>query len=167
MHPTKTSSYLIDYDDIVTPRIIAIVSGGGTGSKLFQSFLDNHEQIFMIPAYPLLYFYPHWLTWEKEFKNQWNWETLIDAFCSKHASVLDSRRIPGHNGLTKLGENQDEHVEIDEKMFRSYLAHLLNKQQIHRKVFLLAVHYAYALCKNEDIFKKKILPEYIKFIGKL
>lgn len=161
MKPTKTPSCLFDYDDIVTPRIVAIVSGGGTGSKLFQSFLDNHKQIIMIPAYPLLYFYPHWLSWEKEFKDQWNWETLIDAFCSKHASVLDSRRIPGHNGLTKLGENQDEHVEIDENLFRSYLTHLLGKRKIHRRVFLLAVHYAYALCKKEDITKKKILVYHI------
>ncbi|MGA1823336.1 MAG: hypothetical protein ACMUIP_01645 [bacterium] len=151
-------SHLPRFDEIAQPTMVALVGdAGGSGSKVFQSFLDNHEEIFMIPAYPLMYFYPHWDTWEKELKDTWNWESLIDIFCHKHASVLDSRNIRGFNGLTILGKNQDECIKINENVFRSYLLNFLKDQSIHRKVFLLAVHYAYALCNNEDIGRKKAL----------
>jgi len=121
----------------------------------------------MIPAYPLVYLYPHWETWEEELKHCWNWNSIIEVFCTKHASVVDSRRIPGFNGLTSLGEDRNGYVMIDEEQFRSYLAHLLADQPISSKTFLLAVHYAYALCHDEDITKKKVLiyhvhePEYV------
>ena len=148
---------MIEFDEIATPNMVALVEGNGSGSKLFQSFLDNHEQIYMIPAYPLLYFYPHWETWEQKFKETWTWETIINLFCEKHASVIDSRNIPGHNGLTTLGKSQKEYIKIDEELFRKYLAHFLNKQPIHSRTFLLAVHYAYCLCNNENTQKKKVL----------
>ena len=43
-----------------TQNVVALVTGNGSGTKLFQALLDNHEQICMIPAYPLIYLYPHW-----------------------------------------------------------------------------------------------------------
>ena len=45
-----------------TQNVVALVTGNGSGTKLFQALLDNHEQICMIPAYPLIYLYPHWDT---------------------------------------------------------------------------------------------------------
>ena len=52
-----------------------------------------------------------------------NWAALIDVFCVKHASVIDTRRIPGHDGLAELGDKQNDFIAIDEPLFRSYLAH--------------------------------------------
>ena len=128
---------------------------------MFQSFLDNHEQIYMIPAYPLFYFYPHWKTWKEELEGSWNWESLIEKFRTKHASVLDSRRIPGFNGLTALGESQDGYIRIDEDLFLSYLTHLLQDQPIHRHTFLMAIHYAYSLARSEDLKTKRALVYHI------
>jgi hypothetical protein len=147
----------IRFTDIPTPEIFALVVANGSGSKVFQSFLDSHEQIYMIPAYPLLYFYPHWKKWETDLKDTWHWEALIDIFCIKHASVLDSRNIPGFNGLMSVGKNKDEYLSINEKMFRSLLLGFLTDQPIHRRTFLLAIHYSFALCMDEDISKKKVL----------
>ena len=145
------------FRDIPIPTMIGLVEGNGSGAKLLQALLDGHEQLYMIPAYPLLYFYPHWDSWEKQFKRIWRWETIIDLFCEKHASVLDSRKIPGHNGLTTLGKSQNEYISIDEKLFRSYLFQLLSEEKIHRKTFLLAVHYAYSLAKGEELSSKRVL----------
>jgi len=145
------------FESITEPDLVALFVGNASGSKLLQTFLDNHPQIYMIPGYPLVYFYPHWETWKEELRDDWNWKSIIDTFCIKHASILDTRRIPGLAGLTTLGKNQDEFLAIDENFFRHAIARLLENQEISSKTFFLAVHYAYALCNGEDLSKKKIL----------
>ncbi|MFA5147158.1 MAG: sulfotransferase [Candidatus Omnitrophota bacterium] len=145
------------FTDFMVPRPVCLISANDGGSKLFQSYLDGHPALYNIPAYPMLYFYPHWDTWKKELAADWTWKAIIEKFCVKHASVIDSRRIPGLSGLETLGENKDEHIEIDETAFRSYLAYMLAGQKVERRTFFLAVHYAYALCKGEDISKKSVL----------
>jgi hypothetical protein len=147
---------LPNFEDIKVPAVIGLVTGSGVGTKPLQSFLDGHEEIYMIAAYPLLYFYPHWATWEDTLK-EWTWKSIIDIFCEKHASVIDSRKIPGHNGLTTLGVGKNEHIEIDENLFKQYLLHFLAEQEISSKIFLLAMHYAFSLCKQEEIGKKHLL----------
>lgn len=145
------------FESIPEPDMVALFVGNASGSKLLQAFIDNHPQIYMIPGYPLNYFYPHWEAWKEELKDNWNWESIINTFCTKHASVLDTRRIPGFAGLMTLGKNQDEYLAIDEYLFRHTVAYLLGKQEINSKTFLLSVHYAYALCNGEDLSKKKVL----------
>jgi hypothetical protein len=149
------------FRDIPEPRMAALYTANGSGTKLYQGFLDGHPQIYMIPAYPLMYFYPHWKQWEEDLAGNWNWEALIDVFCIKHASVLDTRRIPGHDGLAGLGNEQDEHIAIDEALFREYLAHLLEGEAVGARTFLLAVHYAYAFCRGEDLKEKRVLVYHI------
>jgi hypothetical protein len=147
---------LMKFEQINVPSVVGMVHGSGIGTKPLQAYLDGHKGIYMIPGYPLVYFYPHWTTWEKDLNN-WTWESIIDIFCEKHASVLDSRQIPGFNGLRTLGENQTEHVEIDKSLFITYLTKFLEEQEICSKTFLLAVHYAYSLCKEEDLSNKHLL----------
>jgi len=110
----------------------------------------------MIPAYPLMYFYPHWDEWYRELKDQWNWSSIISLFCEKHESIINTQRILGFNGMTTLGPNQDEHIEIDEEKFKLTLTHLLKEEPIDRRTFILAVHYAYALTNNEVLEKKTL-----------
>jgi len=153
--------------NIREPAVVALITGMGSGSKVYQSLLDGHPQIYMIPAYPLMYFYPHWNTWQVELRDSWNWPSVIDKFCEKHASVLDSRKIPGLNGLNSLGESHTGYVSVDEQLFRQYLDQLLTGQVISRRTFLLAVHYAYALCKGEEIKYKKVLVYHIHYWGYL
>ena len=143
------------------PDVVAIVVAQGNGSKLFQSLLDNHPQIHMIPAYPLMYFYPHWDSWIKELGTDVKWNKLIELLCLKHASVIDSRRIKGHNGLGQLGSNKNEYVNIDENLFREYLAEILTDEPINSRTFLLAIHYAYSLCRGEILEQKKALVYHI------
>jgi len=153
----QSSKELPTFDEINTPQMLCIITANGGGTKLFQSYLDNHSQIYNIPAYPMLYLYPHWETWEQELSDNWSWETIINKFCEKHASVIDSRRINAFNGLDTLGADRNKHVEIDEEQFRITLSHILKEKEITRRAFLLAVNYSYALCKGQNISKKKVL----------
>lgn len=141
--------------------MVALYTANGSGTKLYQGFLDGHPQLYMIPAYPLMYFYPHWREWEESLEADWSWAALIDVFCTRHASVLDTRRIPGHDGLATLGEGQNEFISIDEVRFRRLLAFMLEGEPICARTFLLAVHYAYAICRGEDLTPKRVLVYHI------
>ena len=44
---------------------VFLANFSGSGSKLLQAQLSNSKNIFTIPAYPLLYFYPHFNEWKK------------------------------------------------------------------------------------------------------
>lgn len=156
-HINDNTPVKLRFEAIPEPDVVALFVGNASGSKLLQAFLDNHPQLYMIPGYPLVYFYPHWETWKDELRDDWNWERIIATFCVKHASVLDTRKIPGFAGLTTLGENQDEYLAINEELFRHTLGCLLEGREISSRTFLLAVHYAYALCRGEDLSKKKTL----------
>ena len=60
----------------------------GSGSKVFQSFLDGHSEICMIPGYPLMYLYPHWYDWKKQNKI-YSWNQIFDNLKLNHPSSLN------------------------------------------------------------------------------
>lgn len=145
------------FADVTEPRMVAFFTGNGSGSKLFQGFIDDHPDLYMVPGYLLMYLYPHWHQWEEELADRWTWDGIVDAFCVNHASVLDTRRIPGFDGLDSLGESRSEYIAIDEALFRAYLLYLLAGEPIRSRTFVLAVHYAYAKCRGEDLERKTAL----------
>lgn len=147
--------------DLAEPTVVGLFVGNGTGSKLLQGYLDGAPDLYMIPAYPLMYLYPHWRDWEHQNAGAWTWERALDLFCEKHGSVLDTRRIPGFNGLQNLGKSQNEHLQIDEAQFRRVMLDLLEGEPVASRAFTLAVHYAYHLCRGEDIREKKVLVYHI------
>ena len=145
------------FQSIPTPRMVGLFVGNGVGSKLLQAYLDGAPDLYMIPAYPLIYFYPHWRDWTAKYKKDWSWDRAIDLFCEKHASVIDSRRIPGFNGMRALGKEANEYVAVDETLFRGVLSHLLRGEPIRSVTFVRAVHYAFALCRGEEIENKRVM----------
>ena len=145
------------FTEVREPSMLALVATGRAGTKLLQSFMDDHDRILMVPAYPLMYLYPHWGTWSDLHGPGFTWERATDLFCEKHASVLDSRKIPGLGGLTALGPGRDEHIEIDEQLFRTVMATMVDGLPVRRRTFLLALHYAYAFCKGWDLESKTTL----------
>jgi len=145
------------FEDIKEPQVVTLVATARAGTKVLQSYLDEHPNILMIPAYPLLYFYPHWDTWSEEEGPDFSWERAIELFCEKHASVLDSREIPGLSGLERLGPGMNEHIQIDAEVFRTSLKSMLEGQPVTRRTFLLAVHYSYGIAKGWDLKSKSVL----------
>ena len=86
-------------------KTLVLLAGPGSGSKLFQSYLDGHRQILMTPGYILMYFYPHW---KKHFKFYGNWKEIIDHFLSLHPSILNANKLKGGDYLYNLGKKKQK-----------------------------------------------------------
>ena len=68
-------------------EIAILLSGVGSGSKLFQSFLDGHSQILMTPSHILMYLMPHWKEWNKK---ECSLDELINNIFKFHPSLFNS-----------------------------------------------------------------------------
>jgi hypothetical protein len=143
--------------EIPEPKMICFYVGNGAGSKPLQGYLDGHPELYMLPAYPLTYFYPHWGDWTNNDTGSQEWPEIIEALLYNHSSILDSREFSGHNGLTTLGKDQNETLVIDREEFQQILLNMLAGEPVSSRTFLLAIHYAYAICRREDIQLKKAL----------
>lgn len=145
----------INYDSIwneLKTDILCILYYGRSGSVFFQSLLDGHEQVMMFPAAALLRYNEFW-----EKYNGLNSDELISCFCKSHSGLFDPAVDESWCRLNELGPNKDENIVIDKNQFVLHLKAFVQKQHVTRKNFFLALHYAYTLCRGEDIFKKKIL----------
>ena len=115
---------------------------GGAGSKLLQSQISNSENLFTIPAYPLKYL-PHLFNkWKKENKSL-SVSKIFYLIQKHHASLFDSRKIVGFNGLNQLGKNQNEHIQISKKKFKTFFLNTLKNQKITLENIIKAIHEAY------------------------
>jgi hypothetical protein len=143
--------------NISEPSMVALVVGNASGSKLLQSFLDGHDEIISIPGYPLVYFYPHWVEWKNDLGSRHSWDLIIDLFIEKHSSIFDSRSQQGLGGLDTLGDEKNEHIQINIVEFKKVLLEYLANKNISSRTFLLGIHYAYAVCRGIDYSKIKII----------
>ena len=135
-------------------KVLALLAGPGSGSKVFQSFIDGHPQVLMIPGYILMYFYPHW---KKHLKNHNNWTKIINHFLKLHPSIIDAKNLKGGDYLFNLGLNKKQSVKINKKKFIKKLKYYLKGEEINSKNFFLAIHLAYEYCLGKNLKAKKIL----------
>ncbi len=134
--------------------ILVLLAGPGSGSKLFQGYLDGHSQILMTPGYILMYFYPHW---DKHLVKEKNWKVILNKFLKLHPSILDTSKMKGGDFLYNLGNKKKDKITISKKKFISKVLNFLSGEEINSKNFFLAIHLAYAKCIGENLSKKKIL----------
>lgn len=142
------------------PRMLALAEGNGSGTKLFQSLLDGHPGILMVPGYPLMYFYPFWHRYVASLPRL-DWPTALDALVARFAPVFDTRINPGSEDLDKLGENQDQHLSVDVDLFRRIFLAVVDGLPVAPRHGLLAFHYAYALAGGIDPATKPVLVYHI------
>ncbi len=128
----------------------------GAGTKLFQSQLGNSTQIMTLPSYPLLYFYPHWKDWKKKYKKI-SVSKAYSLIIKHHRSVIDSRKIPGFNGLNNLGKKKDKSIKVSEKKFKKYFFEYLKEKKVDSKNVLIAIHYAFHKSRKENFKKIKYI----------
>ena len=133
--------------------IVFLANFSGSGSKLLQAQLSNSKSIFTIPAYPLLYLYPHFHEWEKKYKKKLDAKKTLSLLLTKHKSLIDSRKIKGFNGLASLGKNKKEYIIISERKFKIYFIKFLKKKLLNSKNIINAIHFSYKKTLND---KKKI-----------
>ena len=128
-------------------NITILLGGPGSGSKLFQSFIDDHPEVLMIPGYILMYFYPHW---DKHLKNLNSWNKIIVKFLSLHPSILDSEQMKGDDYLYNLGRNKNQKIFINKKKYVSNLRKILKDEKIF--VYTYIVLYNIKCCINKIFF---------------
>ncbi|MAV76736.1 MAG: hypothetical protein CMG02_00080 [Candidatus Marinimicrobia bacterium] len=132
-------------------NITILLGGPGSGSKLFQSFIDDHPEVLMIPGYILMYFYPHW---DKHLKNLNSWNKIIVKFLSLHPSILNSGQMKGDDYLYNLGSNKNQKITINKKKYVSFLRKILKDEKINSKNFFIAVHMAYFISLKKNLSNK-------------
>ena len=136
-------------------QMIAI-NNHGSGSKVYQSFFDNHPEICMIPGYQLMYLYPHWFQWKKNKKIN-TWDQILNNLKFNHPSLFDSREFPGSESLDKLGNQQDEFIQVNFKKFKSCFLNYTKDKAISSKNLILAIHYSYYYTLDINMKKLKII----------
>ncbi len=135
-------------------KILALLAGPGSGSKVFQSFIDGHNQIMMVPGYILMYFYPHW---HKHLKIYKSWSKIINHFLKLHPSILDAKKLKGGDYLYNLGFKKKRSVKINKNKFINKLKFYLKGEKINSKNFFLAIHLAYEDCLERKHKSKLVL----------
>tara|TARA_B100001741_G_scaffold313624_1_gene320715 strand:+ start:1442 stop:2812 length:1371 start_codon:yes stop_codon:yes gene_type:complete len=133
---------------------LVLLAGPGSGSKLFQSFIDGHDEVLMTPGYILMYFYPHW---NKHLKHYNNWSSIINHLLKLHPSIIDTKKLKGGDYLYNLGKNKKKSIKINKNSFKKKLQKFLNKEKINSKNLFLGIHLAYSECIGENIHLKKVL----------
>ena len=76
----------------------SIFNFSGAGTKLLQAQLANADDVFTIPAYPLVYLPLFFREWQKENKTT-SATKILKLIVKHHKSILDTRFIKAINGL--------------------------------------------------------------------
>lgn len=129
-------------------KLAVLISGGRTGSDLFQSLLDGHDQVLTFPG---VFFFDDFL---KNLKIKKINPGIL--FLKMYKKFFDSRLnlLERHD---QLGINKNEHYIIDEHIFLNKFNEISKKNVSSKFNILLNLHLAYAYAKGEDISKKKLI----------
>ncbi len=148
-------------------QMVAISVGNGSGTKVFQSLLDSHQEVLMIPGYALMYFYPFWHKYLKNDKLK-TWETVINKLIKVFGSVFDTAINPGSESLNNLGKNHNKTLTIDIPKFKNAFTDIVNGKEITSKKCLIAFHCAYARAADISLDRVKIIiyPIHVHFYAK-
>lgn len=120
-------------------RIVALTTGVGSGSKLFQALLSDHHDILMIPGYPLSYFYKHWDEWKGV---SLTWAELIRLFLDFHSGVFWPEQSFGSEQLNVTARTANILKLSYAQVFTRLLTELTSKP-ISSREFILGLHHVY------------------------
>ena len=126
----------------------SLLNFSGAGSKLLQAQLGNADDVFTIPAYPLVYLPLFFREWQKENKTT-SAAKILKLILKHHKSILDSRFIKGFNGLSGLGKNKSSFIKISEIKFKKSFLKFLKNKEISQKNVIMAIHHAYQYAIND------------------
>ena len=149
---------LLNYD-LIWNKVIdlpwcILVASGRTGSDAFQSYLDSHPEIFLIPGSIQLYIFWN-RSYSASFNGDLNAEDIVDEFIGHHIRKFKTKYdISERRGL--LGENMDQSIDISTPNFRQHLVGLMIAKPLTSRYFKQAVYVAYALAADQNIDEKKI-----------
>jgi hypothetical protein len=142
-----------------------LVASGRTGSDAFQSYLDSHPEVFLIPGHIFLHRY--WNTLRTTcFEGELNSGDVADEFIGRFIHKLKTK-YDGQERMDILGENMDQSINLPVAAFRKHLVGLLAEKPLMSRYLVQAVYVAYALTVDQDINAKKLFFDHVHHIRKV
>ncbi len=122
---------------IQNKRMLALVAGTGAGTKHLHTLLDDHPDLYAIPGYPLMYFYPHFFDLKKSGLTGYK---FVAQLVERLPSIYDTSLMPGSECLDELGDGGNETLKVDKSLFISKILQLLDDSEFNSRNILLAIH---------------------------
>jgi len=142
-----------------------LVASGRTGSDAFQSYLDSHPELFLIPGH--LFLHRYWNTLRTtNFDGELNSGDIADEFIGHFIHKLKTK-YDGSERMGALGDNMDQSINFPVAAFRKHLVGLLAGNPLTSRYFVQAVYVAYALTADQDINAKKLFFDHVHHIRKV
>jgi hypothetical protein len=138
-----------------------LVTTGRTGTDFFQSLLDSHPEIFVFNGH--LYFHSFW---QSATCRDDGLPALIDEFTTTYIKAFKSR-LDTTERKDRLGEGQDQSIDIDLEQFATHMTGLLQDKPVTSKNFLTAVYIAYGLCLGWEVKGKKLFFHHLHHVRKV
>ncbi len=148
--------------------IINLLHFGRSGTGLLHSLIDNHPEISTLPSIYLSEFFDTKI-WE-DITNL-GWSNTVDRFIKIYSALLDTRSsqpVPSINksliknlgineGLTELGKNKNEYLNVNQILFKKELNKLISKlEYLDQLTFFKLIHIAYEKIFHKRFKKNKI-----------
>jgi hypothetical protein len=142
-----------------------LVTTGRTGSDAFQSHLDSHPEVFIIPGSITLHRF-----WQTAASTTYGGpldatdiaDEFIGAFISKLRTKYDTRERMG-----SLGDGMDQSIDLSPSDFRTHLVGLLSCRPLTPRYFVQAVYVAYALTAGQDVFAKSLFFDHVHHVPRV
>ena len=130
-------------------KILGLISCGRSGSDLFHSLLDGHDEILQFPGY--LWFDSKLL----KILSLSNSKEIASQFCVEYKHFFDSRinKMERHH---QLGPNKNLYFTVDKKKFIKNFEKINSIKESKFKI-LVDLHKAYYYASKKNIKKIKIL----------
>ena len=142
-------------------KTVALVHFGRSGTGLLHSLIDGHPEVSTTPSIYFSEFFNH-STWDKIVSGGWNkmadrfiatYEVLFDASVQNPVESKNSifiEYVGQKDGMTNVGDQQDEVLRLDKALFCKELLQLMNlHDRLDAYVFFKLVHMAYDMALND------------------
>ena len=135
--------------------IICIQNVGNSGTLFLQSLFDSHPELLVLPALYTREIYNFWDNCNKQYSNKKIAEQFVEDPCQAYWFDSDERfRVIIDQNLNRMGDKENENLEIDKQKFLKNLIDELNKKKLSRRHFFLSVHFAFAKTAKLNYVKK-------------
>ena len=153
---------------VLPNKIVALHFFGRSGTGLLHSLIDGHPEVSTLPSVYFSEYFDH-STWEKIISGGWSkmadrfmsiYEVMFDASARNpipSKSVHDVICIGRQEGMANVGNQRDEVLSVDRRLFRSKLNYLMNcYDELDAFAFFKLVNAAYGEAIN-DLNKKSLI----------
>ena len=145
-------------------KVIGIQCYGTSGTTLMHSLIDNHPSIMGLPYLHARDLYTLWTDHivgsgrnieganelheydEKNLKNV-SLEKIVEKIKELRPYFFDHTRGL-EESLTRVGENQDKILTVNEDEFLSYVKDFFKDKEINRKNYIISIFVAFNKCFN-------------------